>query len=257
MRLLCIALFLAATSCVSGPRLTFERLPAFSAAVAMRDPTSPPSRVIAVTDAAVPRGELIPFATFAGTTQLSLQGRLTRLVEETIEFMPDAYAYAEGNDQQVGFVSQHIGFGITTPSPVMATPYRVTLLREAPSILPFQLNDQGMVLAIQPQGGVQGLQEGDTVLSLNGVAIETDPARRLSSSWWNERLRIKPGDTIAIVAVRPGTGRVTGTVNALPNPRSYLTAPSMPEADKMVVRTEQRSGHNAWSIRSNGNAFPD
>jgi hypothetical protein len=214
----------------------------------MRNPAQPPETVPVILNDAAPKGELIPYAFYGGNTRDSVSGRLSRLTDETIEFMPDAFLYTEGQAQQAGSVSQYIGFGISTNSPVMVLPCGVWLTREAPSVLALKLNQANMVVGIRDPSMVTGIQEGDTVLSVDDVTLETDGHAAARSPALALRLRLKPGDTVKVIAIRPGTGKVSGEAKAMPNPREYLQIPGIPDLARVSV-TVSAGGSPHWRTR--------
>jgi hypothetical protein len=160
--------------------------------------------------------------------------------------MPDAVVHYERGRVAAGQLHTYWGLGITTSEAIYSTDCTAILLREAPSKLPVHINEKGMITVLYPGSEGCGLLEGDTVLSVDGLPFGDT---WLTSEHHVARLRSRPGASVRIIAVRPGTGRVEGTVRCQENPRSYLRKPSAFDTSRYTVRTIEKNGRPVWNAK--------
>lgn len=77
-------------------------------------------------------------------------------------------------------------------------------------------SEDGMVTAITNQGLYDaGLLEGDTMISIDGIPFPK--SQDAQDAWHAHTLGWKPGDEIELIWIRPGEGRMQGTIPLLIN----------------------------------------
>lgn len=158
------------------------------------------------------RGDWIPMPT-------ALRSDLRTLISD----MPDAVSYSEGPARVDGVVTQHVGFGVSTGVATRSVPYRLTLYREAEAVMPVSCaQGTGMIIKIRDAVAAGGMQEGDFLVQVGDVEVlfksledwAQSPLQALRLSW-------KPGDAVQVAWIRPGTGRMVGSMKLLPSAKSY------------------------------------
>lgn len=241
-------LLLLQAACVSRARTTITPLPAFQDAVAMADPEHPENPPV-ITEGPYME-EVVPYARIgcvgSGTEQLA-----TTAWEKAIPLMPNLLMFFDQGAQQVGAVNTYWGMGIATSENVYKNTASVLLARVTPCVLPFIAEVRtGMVQVVQPSAKSSGLLEGDTVLSVgigpNGADIPWNDQFFLRP----ERLHLKTGQQVHVVAMREGAGRVEATVTMVENPATYRNAQRLIDTTRRNVYTVTKSGKRVWSTSS-------
>jgi hypothetical protein len=178
---------------------------------------------------------LVPYAGMTitgGVPPAELAARLARRAEELHH--PDLITYTDEGSIATGAVSAYVGWGITSTSTTRENVVRATALRLAPTATGIRIDRNGMVTAIREDLRPVGIQEGDTLVSIDGQAVE------LGDAWFNSPhlavlLRGRPGQVVDCVWIRPGSGRMNGKVTLVESDRSRLDflppAPEKPPAD--------------------------
>ena len=134
----------------------------------------------------------------------SVHAVLLKRVAEEKKLTADVLIYSPEGSKFV-----FTGFGSYVPRPQgSAYCYRLS-----PIGLGFQWNANQMVTSVTDATHQQsGLQEGDTLVSLNGHAVTATTSPVLP--YHAEMLRLRPGDPVKMVWIRPGTGRMEGVFEA-------------------------------------------
>ncbi|MFY9340840.1 MAG: hypothetical protein WAT39_00030 [Planctomycetota bacterium] len=168
----------------------------------------------------------VPYAKLHGDFSTA-SASLGSLRNEAIKrgFAPDFLLYEDQGSAQAGSTSTHVGFGVFVNQPTYRGQGAVWCCRLAPSSAGFRADNAFMVMSIEDEARVSGLQEGDTVLTLNGAEVKP-PNQKQCSPWQIARFTVRPGDDIKVVWIRPGTGRMEGTFKALP-PQPMTKTPSI------------------------------
>jgi len=197
--------------CEAAPQVV--RLPAYSIAIEMADPEKPFSPPLVSTTEKV--GSMVCYGYLSKVeTGGTPESRARALWRASVEHMPDVVAYGEGGSVYTGSVGQYWGFGVSTSTPVYGVECFAYLLRRQKAKTGLTVDKTGMIVAINPDCKAQGLLEGDKVLSINGVAWDSENWR--ASSHLCELLKLRPGEPAKFIAIRPGTGRVEGSITAIP-----------------------------------------
>lgn len=233
-------------SCVSTGNISTQKSMFYSQALTMTAPEQPRQVMLLALGSGTPANELVPYVALSCLSTKSESGAAQRLWAECIEHRPDVVSYASGEDVQTGAVGQYWGWGISTATPTYARSYRAWCLRAPDAILPFRSDGNGMVLQIDADEAQSGLIEGDTVLSANGATYDKDQG--FNSSWFGMRLALKPGEEVSVVAIRPGTGRVTAKVRAKPNPRTFANLEDLRPAEA-EVKGSPKGWRLTWKAR--------
>jgi hypothetical protein len=136
-----------------------------------------------------------------------------------LDYEPDFILLGDGESFYAGSYYQHVGYGAGFSAPMRGMAYSAVAYRCAPSRLGLTWNENLMVTSIQNESIREaGLQEGDTLISLNGVPISVDG----NSGHRRVQLSLQPGDDARFIWIRPGTGRMEGVGQAMENPPIHL-----------------------------------
>lgn len=138
---------------------------------------------------------------------------------------PDFMLYANRGVANVGTVTQHVGFGIYSSSPVYRPQGTVWCCRLAPSSIGMAYDANQMVTEVEDWARSSGIQEGDTLISLAGATVKPPNQERVAA-WATKRLQVLPGDDVRAIWIRPGVGRMEGAIKAVP-PRPMTGAASI------------------------------
>ncbi|MCA3010119.1 MAG: hypothetical protein INH34_17235 [Phycisphaerales bacterium] len=141
------------------------------------------------------------------------------------EYAPDFLLFSPRGSAYAGEVSQHVGFGLFASSPVYRPQATAWCCRLAPAAVGIQFDANQMVTVIDEVARASGMQEGDTLVSLGGVAVKPPTPERLSA-WDTQRLKVRPGDDVKAIWIRPGVGRKEGLLKATAPP-AMSKAPSL------------------------------
>ena len=140
-------------------------------------------------------------------------------------FDPDYMIYREAGAAAAGAVTQPIGMGMFMTTPVYRHGAAAWCYRICPARAGFRVDDNQMLLEVdEAVRKAAGIQEGDTILSVNGKAVKPDAQGFSPASL--HYLTMEPGQLLTLVWIRPGTGRMEGTSRALP-PLPMTEAKSM------------------------------
>lgn len=217
MKLLPILLLSLLASCVQS-RVT--RLSAYSAATALGGPEIP--LVFYATE--IDRTQLpaaVPIATVVVwcSDQIRLDSLVSHAAKDAAKLRADFILVGDQASFRTGTAVHSVGYGSAFAHATYGTSVNATAYRVAPAKMGFGTDTSGMINAISNKSLLAaGLLEGDTLVSINGVPASLD----VRSRHYPMALALEPGDDIAIVWIRPGTGRMTGTGQALENPPTHL-----------------------------------
>lgn len=152
------------------------------------------------------------------------------------DLRPDVILFEPRGSHYAGSVSQHIGFGIMTSTPVHAFTADAHCLRLNRASLGITIDDHQMVtFASDDLRKECGIQEGDTLLSMNGKSVKPNGAGESPCSI--DRLQLVPDSQVRFVWIRPGTGRMEGSATAkAPGPMS--TAQSIVDPARLTATDE-------------------
>jgi len=78
-----------------------------------------------------------------------------------------------------------------------------------------RFDDKAMVTDILDSQRVSGIQEGDTILNIDGKTVDT--ANGTLSEYRMASLGFSVGQEVKVVWIRPGTGRMEGVIRLIPN----------------------------------------
>ena len=248
---LVIALILSVllSGCASAPQI--QPLPARDAAVQIGKPDEPRMPKLFLEDPSNQHvlDELVPYEQVLSNRMDSAVYVLSFRLEQLIWHMPDAVTYSEGQEQVVGVVSQHVGFGVSTGHAIKAVPYRVVAFREAGAVLPvsFALST-GTVMSVGDPQAAGGIKEGDILVQVAGFGV-IEPSFQ---SWMRSMLHVsrlgwRAGDEVEAEWIRPGVGKIQGRLRLLANPCTYRSAQDWVQLDMGRVQSSQRAdGRRGW-----------
>ncbi|MCA8976784.1 MAG: hypothetical protein KDC98_18825 [Planctomycetes bacterium] len=154
----------------------------------------------------------------------SLTGRAKLLLDETLKrgLAPDYIVVHEGGSQVTGAVSNYIGFGMSIARPIRRSYADCICYRLAPVALGLMWDDRCMVLVVDEELRAEcAIQEGDTVMSIGGLSVRRNNDNPLSD-FDAARLALRPGQSVEIVWIRPGTGRMSDTATLRQPPELTL-----------------------------------
>lgn len=213
-RALCSALLLLLPLAGACTHIREHKLPAFEAATAL-PPRCTGAPIWAVQDQPANLPAFVPYLVLLGDFHGgSVRQHKAMLRREAIarDFAPDFLLYEAKGTAYAGSVGQHVGFGIVTSTPVYRPQGSAYCCRLMPISLGFGWNATAqMVIAVTDDARAQsGIQEGDTVVTIDGFAVT--PPTQGQSPVLAHLLTLKPGDTVDVVWIRPGTGRMSGQV---------------------------------------------
>lgn len=233
-------LFALLSSCVSNFSAT-TKAACFDAAMAMPAAVATPP---------VYHANAIPpdmpgwtcYASIRGTYSTdSADSQALSLLREVLrrDLRPDVILFEPRGSHYAGSVSQHIGFGIMTSTPVHAFTADAHCLRLNRASLGITIDDHQMVtFASDDLRQECGIQEGDTLLSMGGKSVKPNGAGESPCS--TDRLQLVPGNQVKFVWIRPGTGRMEGTTTAR-SPQPMSTAPSIVDPARLTATNDTDS----------------
>jgi len=85
----------------------------------------------------------------------------------------------------------------------------------SPARLGVRFDDKAMVTDVMDSQRASGIQEGDTILNIDGKSM--DAANGTMSEYRMALLGFRVGQEVKVVWIRPGTGRMEGVVKLIPN----------------------------------------
>jgi hypothetical protein len=211
----------------------------------------------AVEDAAL--AELVPYHSIELVLHgnRSAQSATHEAIERLMTNRPDAIL-AFPNPAKVTGVNNTVFFTPFTgmmsfASAATATPVVAYALRAARCRLPFQ-NDlsTGFVRDIYDRTAAPGLLEGDTITML-GSANAQPPKEWPTWDFYATWLSLRPGDALDIHWIRPGKGKMQGTVTMLSplSPHIGIVDSIDCEWVPQITTTKHQDGRNTWSIGRN------
>jgi len=140
-------------------------------------------------------------------------------------FEPDYMLVRDLGASTVGAVSQYVGMGASFSTPVYRHGAVLWCFRLYPSSVGYKCDTNQMLLAVDEVLRTSaGIQEGDTILSINGKPVK--PPQGGTSPASSMVLKLQPGQDVELVWIRPGTGRMTGKARSQA-PSQMTAAPSM------------------------------
>lgn len=244
------AVALISTLCAGCQSSTvIERFPAYGQAIS-KPPVGPPKPPPVFTRLEeIPDGELVPYERLQIVSEGSFESRVRQLWRESLRDMPDAIVCFDEGTILTGATSVYWGFGISSSTPQYGVRSGAILLRECPAFLPIRMNESGLLTLIEDGAEVSGLVEGDTILSIDGQSVSTSPGWRVSSEHVVGRLSLSPGQQVKVIGIRPGTGRVSGTVKAIGNRRRYRKLSSLIDVSREEIEMYlDDGGRQRWSL---------
>lgn len=128
---------------------------------------------------------------------------------------PDFLIYQNGGAGYAGQVTQFVGYGVAMSQPVYRPQGLVHCCRVSPAKLGVRFDDKAMVMDVQESQRSSGIQEGDTILNIDGKSL--DAANGTLSEFRMASLGFQVGQEVKVVWIRPGTGRMEGVVRLIPN----------------------------------------
>lgn len=233
-----------------GTTLGFEPLASYEQCV--NTPKSPKRSKLLTTRSFAAMSELVPYAVVSDLLEsVRPERRAEWMWTRAIVFMPDAVVHGDDSPIMVGSRGAQTNFGrfgFGSQRAIYKTPSYGVCCREAPSVIPVRTDENLMVVEVGDHARSCGLLEGDLLVSINGVAVQKgqDALRSLHHS---ERLRIQPGARVKLGWIRPGTGKLEGEVDALPNPRTYLNEADCADLSEYTVLPATRQGRPAWKAK--------
>jgi hypothetical protein len=138
---------------------------------------------------------------------------------------PDFIMFASRGAANVGTVTQHVGFGVYSSSPVYRPQASAWCCRIAPSYTGMSFDKNCMVVGVEEWARPCGIQEGDTLISIAGAGVKS-PSEERVPEWSVKRLALKPGTDVKVIWIRPGSGRMEGMLT-LGDPKPMTSAPSI------------------------------
>ncbi len=160
---------------------------------------------------------------------------------EATKLGADVIVISDEDSQIAGYMMYYWGYGITSFHPVERRYVVGTCLKLQPARLGIRQDRTGMILSVDPKTKECGILEGDTLLLIDDVPV-TNGAQDLKN-YCCKLLTLQPEQSVSLVWLRPGLGRMEGKVKALANPPAHVNVPDSipwnppqqpPEAD--VIR---------------------
>jgi hypothetical protein len=160
----------------------------------------------------------VPYAVIVATGG-DLRDRFVKIRDKATQERADIVVLDELEPQYAGTVGMYWGFGVSSAEPVYRGVTRGICCRFAGARLGFSIGEDNMITAVSADARDSGMQEGDKLLSING-----DPWGNWDTpSYSRLYLGLKPGDSVKLVWLRPGVGRMEGVAIALENSRVDVT----------------------------------
>ncbi len=236
MRLLLLLLVLATPACLSAEVST---LPAHRLVEGEELGEEPPLFLLDDVDRSrIPAGIPIGVIEVRGDSDTSVKALANRAAQEARSLRAE-YVLMERAGHVLELVSGPAP--ILFPSSTLANRRSAVSVayRIAPARLGVETNSMNMVLAIDnPDLSAAGLLEGDTLLSVDDALYEPLDLR---SPYLGRQFHWRPGMTVDVVWIRPGTGRMEGSAALIENPPVHLElrdhrgrVPVLPFADAEV-----------------------
>ena len=221
-------------------RVDLQTIP-LTAGAAELPPIDPDGVRVVEISQAPKRMKLIPIARGTGVGPVSTPSIPKRLAARWEKMgRPDLIVFRRGGDVYQGSTAQYVGFGVTLSQPIFAK----SVFWEAYRIAPFRVgvlsDETGMVVAMTEDSRESGIQEGDKLISVNGKPVGRNGG--VASDFDSVAHALAPGQVVELVWIRPGTGRMSGSVELGENDVSELEAlPRFP-----VKEYGQGEGDGHW-----------
>ena len=200
---------LCVTACTSiDTRL--RKLPAYSAARSLPAREQPVVFFRAGVDELFPT--VIPYALITASGGLQ-RDRFVAVRDRAHAEAADVVFFEEHEPRHVGEVGIYWGYGVSTSESVYRGTSSGLCCRLASATLGIVTDDTNMVMTLPPEIRQSGIQEGDSLLSVNGIPWSS----RADSALWRLYVKLSPGDEVELVWLRPGIGRMAGRARALTN----------------------------------------
>jgi hypothetical protein len=226
----------------SAPAPTLEPLAAYEQAKRLAWTAEPKAPPVYLQPSAVPDAELIPYAFLVYVSKESLQERERVLWRSALREMPDAILVEQMKILEAPHLLCYYGLHAATESPPEGEPTVAILLREAPAILPLSIKEDGVVTDLRRGAEKSSIRVGDTIESIAGRRIEiVDEPPLNTSDHVVGRLSLAPGQPVELIGYRSGGARVEGTVEAVANPKSYLSLESVLDVSREQVEVRRES----------------
>lgn len=174
--------------------------------------------------------EAIPYAiartAFAGDRARTAQRILDEIRTRT---SPDFAVLHDLGTYDAGTVSQYWGHGLMTERRVYEQIAELVCWRLAPVSLDLEVRRKdGIVLRTPPRERFDGaeLLEGDELLTIDEIPFRFGE-RWLYSPHWKHLLGLKVGDRVNLVWLRPGVGRMNGSLRVVANGSAWRQLPTL------------------------------
>lgn len=224
---LALVMLLVTSSCQTG---SFKRLSAYDVALGdmlengrllphLRHSEAP---VLSMSQLANRLGDvsLVPFATYTIVGDSSESRKLDWIEKGLRRHQADVIALMDPQVHYAGSVSSASiggGFALGMSSPVYTKSLTGVGCRLAPGAIGFRFDDAGVIEHISdPILYEQGLLEGDSVLTVDGISVK-GMLSDFSHPAWSRILTYQPGEELRVVYIRPGTGRLEAVVSVKEN----------------------------------------
>lgn len=203
MRLAVVVVAAALTTSCSMVRVETRKLPSYAAAMALPSRTAEPTFFYSHS---IDRSnfDLVPYAEViaSGGDELA---RFRKIKKQAEVESADIVLFEQRESQYAGSVGVYWGFGVSSAQPVYRGVSAGVFYRFPAASAGITTDENRMVLSLSDAARQCGIQEGDTLLSADGLAWS-------DASLWRLSLERNPGDEIQVVWIRPGTGRMEGRI---------------------------------------------
>ena len=217
-----------------------QKLPAYDLALQMGGPERPKLFYAeSVSQESLP--PFTPYATIICWGNKVKEPLARRAWTEAAKLKADVVIVTDAGMVHAGSVNTYWGFGVSTSQPVYNHVIHGVCYRLNPARIGFQTDKSGMVITIDPESNLRaaGMLEGDTLLSINGVAYVADENAHLSAHFLT-LLNLTPDEEVALVWIRPGTGRMEAKAKCYANDPRHLTLPDSIEWPKPAPSATHR-----------------
>lgn len=217
-------------------KLTPTKLPTFDACVAMPKPSE--MRVTRLE--AIQSSELSAFIPFALVSTSTGTGSsvVSQFVKSGTDLRADLVCMQRGQSITTGTTVVNFGtFGAGIPW--SEREYNACLYRLAPVCVGAKWDPAGMLVSVSDAGRASGLLEGDHLVSVDGTPILFGEGWMLSEHY-AKLLALKPGDEVKLTWIRPGTGKLEGTVACGANPPTHMLLPDAVAEQKLLYDAEAK-----------------
>lgn len=221
--LLCLLLL---TSCIS---VKVQKLPAYNIAINMESLDRPKLFYGNTVDKNV-MPSMVPYAIIncIAKSTIDTEYMTRRVWTKAAEVKADVVFLSNVMPAYAGTLHTNYGFGIATSQPVYHQQLVGVCFRICPGGLGLSTDMKGMIIVIKENSKLKqiGLLEGDRLLSINNVPLRPIENRDpVFDEYYSELLKLKPGDEVKLVWIRPGVGRMDGTTKMLQNKEMDLNLP--------------------------------